>query len=215
MRYFKDDKLNKLALNLRKFAEEQAEIENIPFWKIIRNKANVSICSKLPITIEEFETKKVLFGREKVVKYGPQIIEIVREYLNEEESSDENNFIDEKKKDASSLSEKLKLYINILQGLNNDVNIMTGEVVAGLDEDLKMQFSAMTKFFDKKLKSIERLDKYFPRQGEKWTKEEDDLLLSEYNNGKSISEICSIHKRSDGAIRSRLNKLIEFPTSTQ
>ena len=39
MKYFSDEKLNDLAMELRKFAEEQARIRNLVFWNILRNKA--------------------------------------------------------------------------------------------------------------------------------------------------------------------------------
>ena len=40
-----------------------------------------------------------------------------------------------------------------------------------------------------------------------WSKEEDDRLLLEQREGKTIPEMSEIHKRTQGAIRSRLKKL--------
>ncbi len=40
-----------------------------------------------------------------------------------------------------------------------------------------------------------------------WTKEEDQQLIREYENGISTKELSDIHKRTQGAIRSRLKKL--------
>ena len=40
-----------------------------------------------------------------------------------------------------------------------------------------------------------------------WTKEEDQRLLQEEEAGKTIRELCEIHQRTKGAIRSRLKKL--------
>ena len=40
-----------------------------------------------------------------------------------------------------------------------------------------------------------------------WTKEEDDRLMLEQKEGKTIPEMSEIHKRTQGAIRSRLKKL--------
>ena len=40
-----------------------------------------------------------------------------------------------------------------------------------------------------------------------WTKEDDSRLLQLYASGKSISELCEIFGRNEGAITSRLNKL--------
>ena len=40
-----------------------------------------------------------------------------------------------------------------------------------------------------------------------WTKEEDQQLIREYESGKTTKELSEIHKRTAGAIRSRLKKL--------
>jgi hypothetical protein len=40
-----------------------------------------------------------------------------------------------------------------------------------------------------------------------WTNEEDRQLIRERENGKTIREISELHKRTQGAIRSRLKKL--------
>ncbi|MBQ2680213.1 MAG: DNA helicase RecQ [Firmicutes bacterium] len=44
------------------------------------------------------------------------------------------------------------------------------------------------------------------RQGEKWTKAEDEWLRKEYSSGMSVAEIARAHKRTREAIRSRLKK---------
>ncbi len=40
-----------------------------------------------------------------------------------------------------------------------------------------------------------------------WTKQEDQQLIQEYQSGKTVKELSEIHKRTSGAIRSRLKKL--------
>ena len=40
-----------------------------------------------------------------------------------------------------------------------------------------------------------------------WTKEEDQQLIREYESGKTTKELSEIHKRTGGAVRSRLKKL--------
>ena len=42
-----------------------------------------------------------------------------------------------------------------------------------------------------------------------WTEEEEQDLLSNYKQGKTISELIEIFQRNEGAIRSRLKKLCE------
>ena len=40
-----------------------------------------------------------------------------------------------------------------------------------------------------------------------WTKEEDQRLTRDFEEGKTVKELSEIHKRTQGAIRSRLKKL--------
>ena len=46
-----------------------------------------------------------------------------------------------------------------------------------------------------------------PEAYQPWTKEEDTQLMREYQEGKTAKEMAEIHKRTAGAIRSRLKKL--------
>ena len=84
---------------------------------------------------------------------------------------------------------------------------VTGEVVEGLSEDLKLQLFEMSVYFDDRLKSRDAQDNRYPNHGLKWTSEEDEQLLTEYQEGKTIKELSAIHRRSNGAIRSRLLNL--------
>ena len=43
--------------------------------------------------------------------------------------------------------------------------------------------------------------------GQKWTPEEEELLIERYNQGLSVEEIAALHGRGKGGIRSRLRKL--------
>ena len=314
MKYFSDEKLNDLAMELRKFAEEQARIRNLVFWNILRNKAIVSICKELPTSIEDLRSKKVLIGNKTIENYGDDIVSIVNEWC----KSGGNNFCKEetdaaydssiclyndgvitikqggfyynvsgndalilnkylgyklfgvkaprtgfpvsgeatvlKKLDKLSINydllnqvgetvvskrfdnnkyeiinkniaipinkdmiplkeqkkpfkERLATYINILQGLSESVDVVTGEVVEGLSEDLKLQLFEMSVYFDDRLKSRDAQDNRYPNHGLKWTPEEDEQLLTEYQEGKTINELSAIHCRSNGAIRSRLLNL--------
>ena len=40
-----------------------------------------------------------------------------------------------------------------------------------------------------------------------WSEEEDRRLIREHEEGKSIRELSEIHKRTKGAVKSRLKKL--------
>ena len=103
-----------------------------------------------------------------------------------------------------SFKDKMEYYSGILNGLSEGVNVVTGEMVEGLDPEIKLQLLEMSKYFDQRLKAKERQGEKYTQQGQKWSQEEDDQLLAEYREGKSIKEISEIHSRSNGAIRSRL-----------
>ena len=49
--------------------------------------------------------------------------------------------------------------------------------------------------------------KQFPNAYKPWSTEDDKLLVTLYNENKSIKELMSIFKRNEGAIRSRIQKL--------
>ena len=103
--------------------------------------------------------------------------------------------------------ERVSMYIDILQGLSENVDVVTGEVVEGLSDDVKLQLFEMAVYFDDRLKSRERQDSQHPNRGQRWSPEEDEQLLAEYSQGVTIKELGAIHGRSTGAIRSRLLNL--------
>lgn len=58
-----------------------------------------------------------------------------------------------------------------------------------------------------KTKYITELQRKYPNAYEKWTKEEEQKLVTEFTKGKSIPEIARLLGRQTGGIRSRLVKL--------
>ena len=62
----------------------------------------------------------------------------------------------------------------------------------------------MEKIHNEKKKRVEQ--RVGQNVGKPWTSEEDSQLISEYKS-KNITEICKIHKRNIGGIKSRLRKL--------
>ncbi len=109
-----------------------------------------------------------------------------------------------------SVDDKMKTYIDILQGLSEGCNVFTGEVISGIDDELKGFCAEMAMYFDDKLKAKERRKSTTPNQGQRWTPKDDQLLLEEYKNGKSIKELSKLFSRSSGAIRARLLKFINL-----
>ena len=106
-----------------------------------------------------------------------------------------------------SFKERLSTYIHILQGVSEGVDVITGETIEGLSEDVKLQLFEMSVYFDNRLKSREAQERKYPKQGQKWTLEEDEQLLAEYKEGRTLKELSQLHCRSVGAIRSRLLNL--------
>jgi hypothetical protein len=47
----------------------------------------------------------------------------------------------------------------------------------------------------------------YAKMGAKWTEEDEQILLREFQNGKSIAELSTLLQRREGGIRSRLMKL--------
>ncbi len=118
--------------------------------------------------------------------------------------TDETCAPDSPKEKPLSFEEKMALHAEILKGLCEGVNTLTGEVVEGLDPTIRMHLSEMSDYFAENLSS--RIVQPSV-SGQKWTDEEDTALLDGYGKGKSIKELSEIHGRSTGAIRSRLLKL--------
>ena len=122
-------------------------------------------------------------------------------------ASDEYPTTPEEAKPAkATYEETLKTYINVLRGLSEGTNALTGEIIPSLDTDLKVYCLEMAKHFENKLKVKERIAEKYPNIGKKWTAEDDELLLKEYNGGKDINGLAEMFKRSTGSIRSRLLK---------
>ena len=81
---------DELFERLRAFSKEKAEEEGVAYWKILRKKTIYSLCTLLPVSKEELDTKKVLLRAEIKEKYGEEITQIIKDYI----SSDENRCFD-------------------------------------------------------------------------------------------------------------------------
>lgn len=78
---FGDESLKSLALSLRAYAEKRGKIENVIYWKILRSKAIASLCKYLPTNKEELYEKHILLGKEKIEKYGEDIVHIIKQFV--------------------------------------------------------------------------------------------------------------------------------------
>lgn len=66
-----------------------------------------------------------------------------------------------------SVKEKLTKYIDILNGLSEGINVLTGEIVENLDEEVKQYLYEMSNFFADKLERREKLEEQYPQQGKR------------------------------------------------
>lgn len=55
--------------------------------------------------------------------------------------------------------------------------------------------------------TFQEIRKTYPRAYEKWSKDEDNTLKTEYSKGKSVKELATIFQRKPSVVRSRLIKL--------
>jgi hypothetical protein len=101
---------------------------------------------------------------------------------------------------------KFQNYISILESLSEGINFATGEIIEGLDEELKDYLLEIAMYFDTMLKNKEKFKSNNPSQGKRWTKEEEEQLINEFNSGIEIKEIAKIHQRSFGSVFIRLSK---------
>ena len=94
----------------------------------------------------------------------------------------------------------------ILEGLADGVNPLTGEVLADEDscnqpEVIRALHATLRALSEKKIKPQPE------NAGKPWTAEDDDLLCKMYDAGKNSKEICDYFKRSKGSITARLARL--------
>lgn len=120
-------------------------------------------------------------------------------------------------------STKIKIDINlkdfeILDCVAKSVNPYTGEVITGIDELLKSKLEEIvytlklnddknsSNHLKKSNKTKKQHDENFPMAWEKWTDQEDLMLIEEFKRGLSITEIAENHNRKKGGISARLKK---------
>jgi len=101
--------------------------------------------------------------------------------------------------------------IQILRLLSDGIDPFTGEV---FPKDSPYQHPDSVRALFKAIEALSRIQSRQMRQGalpenagEPWAEEEDNQLIKSFDGGKSFKEISEEHKRTEGAIKSRLLKL--------
>jgi hypothetical protein len=57
--------------------------------------------------------------------------------------------------------------------------------------------------------TLEEIRKHYPNAYKPWSVADDELLITLYKGGKSIKELSSTFQRHEGAIQSRIRKLLD------
>lgn len=101
--------------------------------------------------------------------------------------------------------------IEILKLLSDGVDPFTGEIFPA---NSPSQHPDTVRALFKAIDALRKIQSRHVRQGnlpenagKPWTEGEDNQLTNSYDGGKSFKEISEEHKRTEGAIKSRLLKL--------
>lgn len=100
--------------------------------------------------------------------------------------------------------------ITIVEALANGTDPLTGEVFppdspyqqVEVVRALFMATEALRKIKDKNAPPVKGLE----NKGKPWSEDEDDKLKDAFLEGSSIEKLAKIHLRTEGSIRSRLEK---------
>jgi hypothetical protein len=101
--------------------------------------------------------------------------------------------------------------LEIIKALSEGIDPHTGEIFPA---DSPYQQPDTVRALFEAIHALERMQERNRRQkslpenaGRPWTGEEDKLLIDQFDKGMSFSELSRDHRRTEGAIRSRLLKL--------
>lgn len=103
--------------------------------------------------------------------------------------------------------ELLTRYINVISNISKNINPYTGEIIEGLDDTVAEDLNDLCIYLENKLKNYENKPE---SNGQKWSEEEDKQVIERYREGIKIAKIANLHKRTKGAIKSRLIYLGEI-----
>ena len=101
--------------------------------------------------------------------------------------------------------------LEIIKALSQGVDPHTGEIYPPDSpyqhpDTIRALFEAITTL-EKMLGRSKRQKSLPENAGKAWTIEEDNLLIEQFDKGVSVKELSGDHKRTEGAIKSRLLKL--------
>lgn len=195
-------------------------VEDINHILSIQNVNKASILAYYYQTLSMKKVEEFVNSLMKATQVAEKISTNDTSALVESDNSNLNKILNDstKIKQNSNLKD-----FEILNCVANSVNPYTGEIITGIDELLKSKLEEISyslKLTDSEnsyihLKKLNRTkqqrDEDFPMAWEKWTEQEDLMLIEEFKQGLSITEIAEKHNRKKGGIMARLkkHKLIE------
>lgn len=101
--------------------------------------------------------------------------------------------------------------LEIIKALSEGIDPHTGEM---FPPDSPYQHPDTVRALFKAVDALERVKERDRRQkslpenaGKPWTEEEDRLLIDQFDKGMSFNELSRDHRRTEGAIKSRLLRL--------
>ena len=101
--------------------------------------------------------------------------------------------------------------LKVIDTLANGVNPMTGELLAADNpcqqpDVLRALWLASRALQEQRLRIL-RQSTLPANVGKPWSEEENNALIAEFHEGRAMSEIASLHQRTQAGIQARLEKL--------
>jgi hypothetical protein len=101
--------------------------------------------------------------------------------------------------------------LTIVSALANGVNPATGELFPGdspyqAPDVIRALFSAVRVLEVRVQRRTRARNDTFGNAGKPWNDEEDQRLLAEFDNGRPLAELASLHGRTHGGIQARLER---------
>jgi hypothetical protein len=101
--------------------------------------------------------------------------------------------------------------LTIVSALANGVNPATGELFAAdspyqAPDVIRALFSAVRVLEVSVQRRTRARNDTFGNAGKPWSDEEDQRLLAEFDNGRPLAELASLHGRTHGGIQARLER---------
>lgn len=100
-----------------------------------------------------------------------------------------------------------RFFSRILNNLCRKVDLFTGEVIEGLNDEVIFYLKKMIRFFDWYQKWLETNPQNYEKYGKTWTKKNVEDLTNYYNQGKSVVEMSKKLNRTPNSVRFKLQEL--------